>query len=201
MGKILVVESSPRKKDSYSRKLAHELVEKLKNKNGDTVQIRDLSESPLPHLTEENIAAFFTPAENRDAKAQQSVKLSDEIVDELLGADTIVISAPMWNFNIPSVLKAWIDHIVRAGRTFSFTATGLNSLVKNKKVYLILASGSVFSEGPFKAMDFQEPYLRGVLGFIGMTDVEVIKVEGINDPKVAEQVLQKARHKIEQLTV
>jgi len=201
MGKILVVESSPRKKDSYSRKVAHELVEKLKNKNGDTVQIRDLSESPLPHLTEENINAFFTPAENRDAKAQQSVKLSDEIVDELFAADTIIISAPMWNFNIPSVLKAWIDHIVRAGRTFSFTAAGLNPLVKNKKVYLILASGSVFSEGPFKAMDFQEPYLRGVLGFIGITDVEVIKVEGVNDPKVAELVMQRARHKIEQLTV
>lgn len=199
MGKILVVESSPRKKDSFSRKIAHELVEKLKAKNGDSIIVRDLTDSPLPHLTEDNITAFFTPAESRDVKAQQSVELSDKIVDELLAADTIVISAPMWNFNIPSVLKAWIDHIVRAGRTFSFTAAGLSPLVQNKKAILVLASGSVFSDGPFKVMDFQEPYLRGVLGFIGINQVEVIKIEGVNDPKFAESVLIKARQKIEQL--
>jgi len=105
--------------------------------------------------------------------------LSDVLVDELFAADVIVVAAPMHNFGIPSSLKAWVDHIVRPGRTFTYSEGRPQGLVIGKKAVLVLASGGVYSEGPMQAADFQEPYLRAVLGFIGLTDVEVIRVEGV----------------------
>jgi len=95
------------------------------------------------------------------------------------GADVVVLTAPVYNFHIPSTLKSWIDHIVRAGLTFSYTATGPQGLVTGKKAIIVIASGGVYSEGPAKPFDFQEPYLRGILGFIGITDVEVVRAEGV----------------------
>lgn len=200
MKKILVIDSSPRLKDSVSRQVTNEVVAQLKNKYpGAEVLRRDLSANPLPHITEENINAYYTPPEQRNAQALAAIKASDQAVDELLSTDILVIGAPMWNFNVPSVLKAWIDHIVRAGRTFAFGPEGLKSLVTGKKVYLVLSTGSVYSEGPMKAMDFQEPYLKAVLGFLGMTDVEVIKAEGTNDPTASGKALEKARVRVSQL--
>ncbi len=193
MKKLLVIESSPRIQDSYSRKVTLEVIKQLQAKHGELQsKTRDLAKSTLPHVTEALIGSYYTAPEQRSPSQKDIVQLSDSLVDEVLEADFIVIGSPMWNFNVPSVLKAWIDHIVRAGRTFAFGPDGLKGLVQNKKVYLVLASGSVFSDGPFKSYDFQEPYLRAVLGFIGMTDVTAIKVEGLNDPKSAPAAVDKA---------
>ncbi len=193
MTKILVIESSPRGDQSVSRKVTQDLVAKLKAKGGAEIITRDLSKNPLPHLDGNILQAFFTPPEARSEALKAAIAPSDKAVDELLGADTIVIGLPMWNFGLPSVLKAWIDHIVRAGRTFSFAGGKPEGLVKNKEVYLVVASGSVFSAGPFSGHDFVVPYVKAVLGFIGITNIHVVRAEGLNDPAVAANALEKAR--------
>lgn len=176
---ILVVNSSPNGAQSVSRQVADAALKQLQSRYpGAQVTFRDLDKSPLPHLTGETVAAFFTPPANRSPELQQAIKLSDAITDELLAADIIVIGAPMWNFNVPSVLKAWIDHIVRAGRTFSMHSGGYEGLVKGKTVYLALSQGGRYGQAPMKALDFQESYLRGVLGFLGITDVHALVADG-----------------------
>jgi len=193
---ILLIQSSPRGGESVSRKLTKELLEKL-SENGEVfVTERDLSVQPLPHLQQEQLAAFFTPPQQRNTAQQEAARFSDEAVDQLLASDVIVISAPIWNFSIPSVLKAWIDHVVRAGRTFSYGPEGVKGLVDNKRVYVISARGSVLSNGPLVAMDFFEPYLRAVLGFIGLNDVTFIRAEGLGDPRSKDTAVAKAQSKI-----
>ncbi|HEY8958316.1 FMN-dependent NADH-azoreductase, partial [Chitinophaga sp.] len=105
--------------------------------------------------------------------------------------DIVVIAVPVYNFNIPSALKAWIDHVVRAGRTFSYGADGPKGLLKDKKIYLAIASGGVYSDGPLKAIDYTEPYLKTVFGFIGLHDVTTFRVEGVSSPELKETALQK----------
>lgn len=176
---ILVIDSSPNGANSLSRKVAADTVAQLQAKYpGSTVTTRDLDKNPLPHLTGETVAAFFTPPDSRTPELAAAIKLSDAVTDELLAADIIVIGVPMWNFNIPSVLKAWVDHICRRGRTFAYSATGAEGLAKGKTAYLALSRGANYSEGPYKAMDFHDTYMRGVLGFIGITDVHSIIAEG-----------------------
>jgi FMN-dependent NADH-azoreductase len=125
------------------------------------------------------MGAYFTPAEQRNAEQAHAIKTSDALVDELLAADTIVIGAPMYNFSVTSGLKAWIDAIARAGRTFQYGANGAEGLVKGKKVYVFVATGAAYSEGPYAAYDYVTTYLRAVLGFLGMTDVTFIVAEGV----------------------
>lgn len=176
---ILVIESSHNGANSLSRKVTAETVAKLQEKYpGSTVTTRDLDKNPLPHLTGEVIAAFYTPADSRTPALQEAIKLSDVATDELLAADIIVIGAPMWNFNIPSVLKAWVDHVARVGRTFAYSAAGPVGLAKGKTAYLALSRAGVYSQGPMKQMDFHDTYLRSVLGFMGITDVHAIVAEG-----------------------
>jgi len=177
---ILNIESSPLADRSVSRKLTAKVLAELKAKHPDSKVIeRDLAANPLPHLNALTIAAFYTPPEQRNPMLSEAVKVSDEAVDEVLAADIIVIGAPMHNFGIPSSLKAWIDHIVRTGRTVRYGASGPEGLVpSNKKVIIVSARGGVYSEGPMKALDFQETYLRTVLGFIGLTDVAFVRAEG-----------------------
>jgi FMN-dependent NADH-azoreductase len=107
------------------------------------------------------------------------VKLSDDLVAELLKADTIVLGAPMYNFSVSSTLKAWIDHVARVGLTFKYTETGPVGMVQGKKVYVFTSRGGVYSQGPAKSMDFHETYLRAVLGFIGLSDITFIHTEGL----------------------
>jgi FMN-dependent NADH-azoreductase len=130
---------------------------------------------------------------------KKAIERSDRLVDELLGVDTLVISTPMWNFGVPSSLKAWIDHIVRAGRTFRFTENGLEGMLKGKKVYVVVSSGSVFSTGAFQAFDHVAPYFKSVFGFMGVLDVELIRVEGTNTPEGAEVAYSNAIAAIEAL--
>lgn len=179
MSNILLITSSPRGAASISTKVAVDLAEKLHDAlPGSTVVHRDLVARPLPHIVPEYTSGIYTPAEARSAEQAKVVAVSDEIVDELFEADHIVLATGFINFSISSTLKSWIDHISRNGRTFSYSAKGPEGLVKGKKVYVVLASGGVYSEGPAAAIDFAVPYLKHVLAFNGMTDVEVVRVEG-----------------------
>jgi FMN-dependent NADH-azoreductase len=157
---------------------------------------RDLAKAPLPHLEQTRVASFQTPEESRTAAQKEAVTPSDEAIKELMEADIIVIGVPLYNFGIPSTLKAWIDHIARAGVTFSYANGAPEGLVKNKQVYLAIAAGAVYSEGPFKAYDFTEPYLRKILGFIGMTDITTFRVEGVMMPGYKETAVPGALDRV-----
>jgi FMN-dependent NADH-azoreductase len=201
MTTILHISSSIRSTGSVSRQLSSEFVSKWKVANpGDIVIERDLAHDPVPHLTEQMMGAFFTPADKRSPEQARTVELADALVDELFRADIIVLGAPMYNFSISSALKAWIDHVTRAGVTFNYTETGPVGLVKDKKVYVFTASGGVYSEGPAQSLDFQETYLRAILGFIGLTDTTVVRAEGLamGEPSV-DAALNHGRQKIDEL--
>ena len=181
MATILHIDSSARQSGSLSRQLGAELVAKLQAANpAATVVRRDVAQNPLPHITEQLIGAFFTPAEQRNADQAYAIKTSDALVDELFAADTIVIGTPMYNFSVASTLKAWVDHIARVGRTFQYGANGPEGLVTGKKVYVVVASGGVYSSGPAAGYDHVTTYLAAALGFIGMTDVTFIRAEGVS---------------------
>lgn len=180
MAKLLHINSSVRNQGSVSRQMTGEFIEKWKNTHpNDEVIERDLAAAPIPHLNEQMMGAFFTPAEQRTPEQNAVVKISDTLLEELFAADVIVIGAPMYNFSVASSLKAWIDHVARAGITFKYTSSGPVGLVQNKKVYVFTSRGGVYSEGPGMNMDFHETYLRGVLSFMGMNDVTFVHTEGL----------------------
>ena len=190
---ILHLISSPRGAESFSIKLGNEVVERLQQAHPTSVvTTKDLTQTPFPHLEEVHLQSFYTPAEDRTPELIEAVKHSDVAIAELRAADIIVIGVPFYNFNVPSTLKAWIDHIARVNETFRYDENGPEGLIKNKKVYLVVASGGVYSEGPMKAYDFGEPYLRAVLGFMGMTDITTFRVEGVKVPGVMETALETA---------
>lgn len=192
MKKILHVISSPRGEVSNSIKLGNKIIEKLEEKfPGSTVTVNNVVEKDYDHLTATHIAGYFTPADMHTEEHSKAIQPSDAAVDELADADVVVISMPMYNFNIPSALKAWIDHIVRAGKTFSYQTGKPEGLLMNKKVYLAIASSGVYTDGIMDSYDFAEPYLRFILGFIGLTDITVFRVEGAAIPGVMETALEK----------
>lgn len=199
MTNILLVLSSPRGEASHSTQVAKKLVDQLKTERRDSaVTVRDLASDPLPHIDEQFIGALFTPEENRTDAQRAEVARSDRMVDELLAADIVVIASAMINFAPTSTIKSWLDHIARAGRTFRYSEAGTpEGLVNGKKVYIVESRGGVYSEGALKAIDFQEPYLRHMLGFMGMTDVQVIAVEGtLVSPDAAEKAVSAALDRI-----
>lgn len=193
MKKILHIISSPRGEASVSIQLGNAIVEKIKTAYPEsTLQVHDLVKHQFPHLEESHLASFFTTPEKRSAENQLAIQHSEAAIAELMDSDIIVIGAPLYNFSIHSSLKAWIDHIARAGITFKYGENGPTGLVQNKKVYIALSSGGVYSEGPMQAMDFASPYLRAVLGFIGITDVTIVRAEGVSIPGIQEKALSKA---------
>lgn len=196
---VLHVNSSPLGDRSVSRKLTAKILTELKHKHPDAIIVnRDLVATPIPHLDSVMIGAFFTPPDQRNEAANDALALSDSLISELFAADAIVIGAPMWNFGIPSSLKAWIDHVVRAGRTFQYSAAGAAGLLPAGK-HLIIASsrGAVFSIGPMQAMDHQEAYLKSVLAFIGLTDVSIIRAEGVGMGEEAlNTAMESAEHQL-----
>jgi FMN-dependent NADH-azoreductase len=198
MSKILLVLSSPRGEASHSTRVARELVRSLTaNDPAADVVVRDLAASPLPHLDGAFLAALHTDAASRTPEQAQAVAQSDGLVAELMAADTIVIASAMINFAPASTLKAWFDNLLRAGVTFRYDESGPHGLVTGKKVYLVTAQGNVYSQGPAKPFDFQVPYLKHLLGFMGMTDVEVIAIEGVAlGPDVAEKAVQGALERV-----
>jgi FMN-dependent NADH-azoreductase len=181
MTTILHIDSSVRSSGSISRQLTSEFVQKLQAAHaGANVVERDLARHPVPHLSEQMMGAYFTPAAQRSDEQARIVKLSDDLVAELMAADVVVIGAPMYNFSISSTLKAWIDHVARAGLTFKYNEQGQPAgLVQGKKFYIFTSRGGVYSSGPAKSLDFHETYLRGVLGFLGITDVTFVHTEGV----------------------
>jgi FMN-dependent NADH-azoreductase len=136
----------------------------------------------LPHLNYQAVKGISTKDKAEAESLKDALHLSDELSEELLSSDLLVIATPMWNFGLPSSLKAWIDHVVRAGKTFNYAGAGVEGLAKGKKAILVLASGGVFSEGPWKSWDTVEPYLRQILGFIGIEDVQTVRAQGMNIP-------------------
>lgn len=200
--KVLHIISSPRGENSFSIKLGNAIVEKLISFECVTnVNLRNLTDKPFPHLEESHLNSFFTPAENRTPEQLAAIKHSEDAIAEIKDADTIVIGVPMYNFGIHSTLKAWIDHVARAGVTFAYTADGPKGLIKNKKVYLAIATGGIYSDGPYKSYDFTEPYLRVLLGFLGMEDVTVLRVEGLNVEGIKETALEKALAEVDSKVV
>jgi FMN-dependent NADH-azoreductase len=180
MKNVLLVLSSPRGPQSYSHQFASHIVDGLKVRHPEaTVVVRDLAKEPLPHVGEAFVGGLYSPPEQRTPDQARAMARSDSLIDELFAADVVVIAVPMHNFGLPSTLKAWIDYVVRAGRTFAYSEKGPQGLLKGKKAILVLARGGVYSDGPAKALDFQESYLRSILGFVGITDVQAVRVEGV----------------------
>ncbi len=195
MSSILFLTTSPRGEESLSTKVARTLVDDLKAvEPGARLVIRDLGAEPLPHLDATTLGGFFAPADQQTTAQKAAAALSDELVAELKAADTIVIASSMINFTITSTLKSWIDYVARSGITFRYTEAGVpEGLVTGKKVYLVVATGGVYSAAPLDAIDFQTPYVKHMLGFLGMTDVEVVRVEGsIFGPEAAEKAIAEA---------
>lgn len=175
---ILLVESSARKAGSATRAIAAELVSRLVSATPAKVVTRDLGREPVPHVTDESVTAMFIPAEDRAPAAQTALALSEELIGELEAARALVLAVPMYNYSVPSALKAWIDHIVRARRTFRHTPEGPVGLLEDKPVYIVTASGGIYSAGPGQTVDYIRPYLRAVLSKIGLKSLTFIAAEG-----------------------
>ncbi len=165
--KVLVVESTSRGNESFSNRLAQSVLQKLKEKNLKLeVSTRNLDKDPVLD--------------------------SEAAISELKSAEVVIIGVPMHNFSIPIVLKAWIDQVVRPGQSFRYGASGPEGLIRGKKAYLAIASGGVYSEGPMSAYDFTEPYLKAVLGFIGISDLTTFRIEGVDVPGLKDIAFEKA---------
>src|ERR1700730_9262090 len=175
--KLLRIDSSARS-SSITRQLTAKFVEEWKKNHpaGEVIQ-RDLATTILPHITDHWAGAHLEPSQLTPAQ-RNYLSMSDHLIEELQAADTIVIGAPMYNFAIPSPLKAWIDQIVRRGKTIGYGPSGARGLLGNKRVIVVTARGGAYEKGtPAEKFDFQEPYLRHIFGFIGLTDVTFIHAE------------------------
>ena len=178
MSNVLIVESSARLEGSFSRQLTQQFISQWKAAHpADPVAVRDLALNPVPHMDANLLGGWMKPEAQRSTAEQASLQRSDELTDELLNADVLVLAAPMYNFAIPSTLKAWLDHVLRAGVTFKYTDTGPQGLLNGKKAYVLTARGGIYAGS---TTDHQEPYLRQVLAFIGIHDVTFIHAEGMN---------------------
>ena len=192
MSQVLLITSSPRL-ESHSTRVARKLAENLAKGAGSSLTVRDLTRYPLPHIDDSFAVARNTPRDSLTSAQKSVLSLSDELLRELFAADTLIIAAGMINFGIPSSLKAYVDHVVRPGVTFRYGEKGPEGLVKGKKTYLVLARGGVYTQGPMQAFNFQDTYLKAALGFIGITDIELIAVEGVAfGPEAAEKSVSAA---------
>jgi FMN-dependent NADH-azoreductase len=197
MTTILHVVSSSNLNGSVTRQIGGTTLEALKQTHpGAKIIERDLIKNPIPHVSPEFLGAMFS-----GQNAAPVLALSEQLIAELIASDLIVIEVPMYNFGIPSALKAWIDHVVRVGKTFQYGTAGPDGLAKGKKAIIVLGRGGIYSEGPAKVMDYQEPYLRAILGFIGITDVDTIVIEGVAmGPDKKAEALAKARQRAHLIT-
>jgi FMN-dependent NADH-azoreductase len=185
--KLLRIDSSARR-NSVSRQLTQTFVESWKKENpaGEVIE-RDLATTTLPPITDEWTLALHTDPAKRTPAQQESLAVSDLLVEELQAADTIVIGAPMHNFTVSALLKSWIDQIVRVGRTVAWGASGPEGLLKGKRVVIVTSRGGSFRPGtPTAAYDYQEPYLRHILAFIGVSAVTFIHAENQKPGDLAE---------------
>lgn len=199
MTSILLVTSSPRGAEGLSTRFATEIAEGLKVRLSGVVLTRDLAANPPPHIGQAYIQGRVAAAEARTPEQVKAVGLARELVDEVKTADVVVLGSGMINFGVSSQLKAWFDHITWPGVTFGYSEAGRpQGLLTGKKVYVVTAAGGVFSEGDWAAFDFQTGYLRHLLGFIGLTDVEIIRVEGtVFGPEAAKAAIAAAEAQVQ----
>ena len=200
MSRLLRIDASAREQGSHSREIADYFQNQwLMRHPDDEVVLRDLVRDPLPHIQEATITGFYTPETELDTKLLDATRLSDQLIGELMASDILLISTPMYNFSIPSSLKAWIDQVVRMGRTFVFyPEKGFQGLVRDKQVIIVTTSGAVFSNETMSAMNFLEPYLRTLLSFLGMTKIDFLAIEGTTmDDATIRRSKELAREKID----
>lgn len=207
MAHLLHIDSSPRGERSHSRRMTVEFVEQWKQAHpSDTVTYRDIGRNPIPHVDEPWIAAAFSPVQQHTPELREAIRLSDQLVDEFLAADVYVMGVPMYNFSVPSTFKAYIDQIVRVGRTVAFEpdniANAFKPLVLGKKMFVIEARGdSGFQPGgQYEKMNYHDPYLVAIFGFMGIKDITFVHVENdeYGGQKLADSIA-KARIKITEL--
>ncbi|WP_304622863.1 FMN-dependent NADH-azoreductase [Photobacterium sp. OFAV2-7] len=197
MSKVLVLKSSILGDYSQSNGLIDHLVSSLEGNVPDITE-RDLAAQPLPVLDGE-IAGGLRGGDDLSERQKETLAQSDQLINELKAHDTIVIAAPMYNFHIPTQLKNWIDLVARAGVTFSYTETGPVGLITGKKAIVVTTRGGMHKDGP---TDVMIPYLKTVLGFIGITDVEVVYGEALAmGPEMAEKAISEAKTELDNLSV
>lgn len=187
MPTLLQLDSSPRSA-SVSSELTHQFAKAWTAKHpGGTVIHRNTAASALPFVDEALIGAYYTPVDQLTPEQKQHLALSDQLTAELIAADTIVIGLPMWNFGVPASFKAWIDLVARVNKTFRYGANGPEGLLKaDTRVIIITARGGYYSgDSPAKAYDQQEPYIRTILGFLGLRDITFIHAENQARPDAA----------------
>jgi FMN-dependent NADH-azoreductase len=195
MSNVLFIRSSIFGQQSKSLRLANELLSRYPHVS---LVERVLTPSTMPHLTAETYQAMSKPDFDLTREEKAHVALSDALIAEVEAADTIILAVPMYNLSIPSTLKAWIDHVARRGKSFLYTASGPQGLLGGKKVFVLTARGGIYRQAPARSLDFQEPYLRGVLGFLGISDVTFIHFEGANiSPEAAAKGFGEAQNTIE----
>lgn len=188
MTKLLVVETSPRGDSSISRNMTRSFVAQWKVAHPDSEIVRrDLAKTDLAFVTGPWLQAYFTPNDQHSSAMKETLRLSDELVAELLAADHIVIATPVYNYNIPAALKAWVDNIVRKGMTLGFDGKGL---VTGKKATVLLASGGIYTEGsPIRDRDIATQYLKLILNVIGITDVTIVAGGGAKAVDLGEETM------------
>jgi FMN-dependent NADH-azoreductase len=196
--KLLQIDASPRQ-DSVSRQMTSLFAANwTKHTPGGEVIRRDLANSPLGLVTDDWIQGVYSNPQQRTAAHRSALQYSDKLIEELQSADVIVIGDPMHNFTISARLKAWVDQVVRFGKTFSYGESGAKGLLSGKKVYVFTSRGGAYDPGtPAAQFDFQEPYLRHILGFIGLTDITFIHAENQGRPDLAASAKAAAVEKIE----
>jgi len=194
--KLLVIESSGRKQGSITREASDFFVRKLRESDDYEVRLRDLETTELPLIDNALIGAMFAPAEELTAEQESLLRRSNELIAELEWADEVMIASPIYNFGVPARLKAWIDQVCRAGKTFQYTEGGPVGLLTAKKAYLVVASGGT----PIGSdIDFASGYLQHIMKFIGITETHLIRADGSkNDP---ENILERTQDQINQLLV
>ncbi|MEQ8411314.1 MAG: NAD(P)H-dependent oxidoreductase [Erythrobacter sp.] len=191
MTHILHIKASIRGDESISNQLGDRIVAGLSAKGEARVTTRDLAAEDVPFVSAERFAANLAPVEQRTAEQAELAAISDQLIEELEAADTIVISSPVYNFTIPASLKAWADLVARAGRTFKYTETGPVGLLEGKKAYLAVASGGTKMGSE---IDFMSPWLTFFLGFLGITDIEIVAADGVMG-RDGEDIIAAAREK------
>jgi FMN-dependent NADH-azoreductase len=200
MSNILIIDSAATGENSVSRRLTRAAAETLASRDPEAhIVLRDVGADPVPHLTEATVPAIRAGIVESDA-AREAMALSDALIDELRAADLIVIGAPMYNFGMPSTLKAWFDHVLRARITFRYTEAGPEGLLKGKKAVVVEARAGFYSEGPASSLDSQEPHIRTLLGFMGIDDITFVRAEKLAfGPEAADAAIGEALAAIENL--
>jgi FMN-dependent NADH-azoreductase len=190
--KVLQIKTSILSQYSTSNQLSNEFVDQYLNHHRDSeLEVLDFETTAIPHLDSELLGALGATESERSEKQAQQVAFADNLIEQLKRSDVIVLGLPMYNFNVPSMLSSYFDHIARAGVTFNYTATGPVGLLENKKVYVVATRGGIHLGLP---SDTQTGYIKQMFGFVGITDVEFIYAEGLNmGDEVKDQALEQAR--------